>query len=189
MISPKPLFSKQSSGLTLVEILVILSILAILAGISGTALMKYLPRADLKYAARTIASLCQHARMEAIKRNAPVALVFSDTDQSCTLYIDSGDGDWSTLADNVAARHFALSEIKRGGISFGTGSAIKKPNNNSENISSFFPQNERFVFNARGGGTVGTVYVQNNINHSMAIRVQTVSGSLRTWSWDGNSWK
>ncbi|MDY0275327.1 MAG: GspH/FimT family pseudopilin [Desulfomicrobium sp.] len=163
MISPKPLFSKQSSGLTLVEILVILSILAILAGISGTALMKYLPRADLKYAARTIASLCQHARMEAIKRNAPVALVFSDTDQSCTLYIDSGDGDWSTLADNVAARHFALSEIKRGGVSF-----------------SSLPANKNFVFNTRGRLNPPSRTIELSAG-SLGMKITVLnSGSVRT---------
>lgn len=165
MSSIKPILKHRSAGLTLVEILVILSILGMLAAISGNALMKYLPRADLKYAARTITSLCQHARMEAIKRNAPVALIFNQADQSCTMYIDSGDGDWSTLADNVATRRFALSDVKRGGVSFASLPIV------AERI---------LIFSPRGRIPVPdrTIVIESS-NLRMEIKIHT-SGSVRS---------
>lgn len=176
-ITHTPPTSTRSRGFTLVELLVLLVVMTMLIAMSGTALMKYLPRADLKYAARTIASLCQHARMEAIKRNAKVEVRFSGN--TCTVNL---------AEDGTLLRLFSLSEIKRGGISFGKGSAVKKPNSN-DNITGVLPQNGRFSFKPRGGASLGTVYIQNTANHCMAVRVQSMSGSIRTWSWDGNSWK
>ncbi|NCD35503.1 MAG: hypothetical protein EOL87_19130 [Spartobacteria bacterium] len=184
--------SSKISGFSLVETLVILVIIAILAGFSGTALFSWMGRADLKRAARTIASLCQTARIEAIKRNTQVAVVFNGAANTCSVYTNSTDGlpaGWNTEADNTLLRRFALSDIARGSISFGSGTATKKPNS-ADNIVNFFPPNGRFVFNSRGGSNaLGTVYVQDSSGNSMAIRMQSMSGSFRTWAWQGSSWQ
>ena len=179
-ITHTPPTSTRNRGFTLVELLVLLTLLAILVGFSSTAMMKYLPRADLKYAARTIASICQHARMEAIKRNAPVEVRFNSADQSCTMLVDNGA---------VIAKRFSFSEIKRGGINFGHGTATRNPKNTA-NIASNLPPGNIFSFNGRGRTTdLGTVYIQNTAGHSMAIVIESMAGSVRVWSWQGSTWK
>ncbi|NLY42364.1 MAG: hypothetical protein GX055_12210 [Desulfovibrionales bacterium] len=129
-ITHTPPTSTRSRGFTLVELLVLMVVMTMLIAMSGTALMKYLPRADLKYATGTIVSILQDARMEAIK-HGPVAVIFNA--DGCTLYVDSGDGNWNTVEDNVATKRFSFSEIKRGGVSF-----------------SELPEKKVFVFGRRG---------------------------------------
>ena len=95
--------SCKSKGFALTEILLVLAILAILGGISGAALMKWLPQANLKRAARTIVSMAQDARVEAIKRNERISI--NCTADSCTV---------RRVTDNSQLRLFNLSSLKGG---------------------------------------------------------------------------
>lgn len=181
---------KKTRGFSLVEMLVILTMISILAGLSGMALFSWMGQADLKRAARTLVSLCQTARIEAIKRNTQTAVVFNGAASSCSVFLSPGaDNDWNTEADNTLLRKFALTDIARGSISFGAGTATTGPNGSGA-IGSFFPPSARFVFDSRGGSTsLGTAYVQDNSGNSIAIRMQSMSGSFRTWSWRGSAWQ
>ncbi|MDO9583638.1 MAG: hypothetical protein Q7J24_11090, partial [Desulfomicrobium sp.] len=75
------------------------------AGISGTALMKWLPEANLKRAARTIVSMCQDARVEAIKRNDQMSVNCNSTANTCVIQFTNGTThrqfDLSTLQSGV----------------------------------------------------------------------------------------
>lgn len=71
---------KARAGFTLLEMLVVLGIMGILMGIGVAALRPpsaYLFANDLK-------AMIQQARFEAIKRNVPVAVVWSSTNQTFT---------------------------------------------------------------------------------------------------------
>jgi len=94
----------RQKGFSLVELLVLLAIIGILAGLSGTALMKWIPQANLKRAARTIVSMCQDARIEAIKRNQQVSVNCTENENSCVV----------RLADGTAIRQFNLSTLQSG---------------------------------------------------------------------------
>ena len=94
----------QTKGFSLVEMLIIVAIIGILAGISGMALMKWIPQANLKRAARTIVSMCQDARVEAIKRNQ--AVNFNCTNSICQVRL--------AAAPSTILKQFNLSSMKGG---------------------------------------------------------------------------
>jgi prepilin-type N-terminal cleavage/methylation domain-containing protein len=94
----------QHDGFSLIEILVILAILGILAGLSGTALMKWIAEANIKRAARTIVSMCQDARVEAIKRNERMTVNCDDATNTCLVQFTNG----------TAHRQFDLSTLQSG---------------------------------------------------------------------------
>ena len=94
----------RSQGFSLVELLILVAIIAILVGMSGVALMKWIPQANLKRAARTIVSMCQDARIEAIKRNQQVSINCSENDKSCIVRLDDG----------TIFRQFNLSTLQSG---------------------------------------------------------------------------
>ena len=94
----------RQKGFSLVELLVLLAIIGILAGLSGTALMKWIPQSNLKRAARTIVSMCQDARIEAIKRNQQVNVNCDKDGNSCVV----------RLADGSIYRQFYLSTLRSG---------------------------------------------------------------------------
>ena len=100
----------NSKGFSLTELLLLLAVLAILAGLSGMALMKWLPQANLNRATRTIVSMCQDAKIQAIKRNRSASITCDDVTETCVSQIVSGD----TL------RQFDLSAL-RGGVSLSSG--------------------------------------------------------------------
>ncbi len=93
--------TSQPKGFSLIEVLVIVAIIGILAGMSGTALMKWIPQANLSRATRTIVSMCQDARVEAIKRNQLVNFNCNSTTNIC-----------STLIGGNATRVFNLSTLR-----------------------------------------------------------------------------
>jgi prepilin-type N-terminal cleavage/methylation domain-containing protein len=182
----------RRAGFSLVEILVVLAILGIAATISGIALFSYMPRSDLKYAARNITSLCQLARIEAIKRNIRVAVVFTAGTQTCSLYIANGDGDWLTEGDNTLLRRFDMSGVGRG-VGFGHGGATVNVAGNA--FGSNLPLDQRFEFDGRGARRSSTsteenntVYVQNIADGSMAITVHP-SGGVMVRDWGGGVWR
>lgn len=183
--------SSRPRGFTLVEIVVVLAIIGILMGLSAMALSTYLPYSNLKRATRTIISLCQLARMEAIKRNTNVAVVFNAAGRTCSVYTEDGpDNNWATEGDNEMFRRFSLDELQ-GGIDFGHGVATKTVSGATfSNSTSDLPPGSRFVFTPRGGisGSLGTVYLQDRTGATMAVSARSLSGSMLVRQWQGTQW-
>lgn len=133
----------QTKGFSLVEILVVIAIIGILAGISGIALMKWLPEANLKRAARTIVSMCQDARVEAIKRNQRINFSCNNVTNTCVISFTNG----------TALRQFDLSTI---------GSGVRLSNS----LNTTFTSRGRAL-------NAGTIPIANNAASTLSVTVRT----------------
>ena len=140
----------RQKGFTLVEVLVIVGVIALLAGLSGTALMKWIPQANLKRAARTIVSMCQDARIEAIKRNQDISFDCNSTTNSCETRVDS---------TGTSLRRFDLSTLQSGVHLTGS-------------------LNTNFTSRGRASNS-GSIPIKNNAEKTLTITVRP-SGSIVT---------
>lgn len=137
-------------GFSLIEILVVVAIIAILAGLSGNALMRWIPESNLKRGARTIVSICQDAKVEAIKRNEQVSMTCNSTTNSCEARLPS---------TNTVFRRFDLNTLQ-----------------SNVALTNTFTTN----FNSRGRSSAsGNMIIQNNVGRTLTVTVRT-SGSIVT---------
>jgi len=137
-------------GYTLLETLIVLAIAAVLTGICGTALLAALPGAEVNRAARTVVSMCRHARFEAIKRNAQIRFACDQQQNACEIRVRS---------DNTLLRRFDLSDLR----------------NQVSHAKSFTTH-----FNGLGRASVGgSVIIQNSTGLSRTVKVRP-SGSVVT---------
>lgn len=68
---------RAMSGLTLIEMFVVIALVAIIAAMAGPRLSTYLGQQRLKGAAAELSSDLQFARSESVQRNAPVTVTFN----------------------------------------------------------------------------------------------------------------
>ncbi|ACU91507.1 GspH/FimT family pseudopilin [Desulfomicrobium baculatum] len=140
----------MNKGYTLLETLVVLAIAAVLAGICGTTLLAALPGAEVNRAARTIVSMCRHARFEAIKRNVQIRFECDTEQNACEIRV---------RGDNTLLWRFDLADLR----------------NQVTHAKSFTTH-----FNGFGRASVGgSVVIQNNTGLSRTVKVRP-SGSVVT---------
>lgn len=189
MIVGKSLFQREGMrgkrGLTIIELVVVMSILAVMVMIAIPNIGRWLPRYRLKSAARDVASNMQLARLGAIKDNREWAIVFDVNGQSYQIISNRGpDGNWGTPDDTVEK---VVNLVDYRNIQFG--------DNGHGAVGGGAPVGDgvtfvgkRAEFNPAGTSTAGTVYLQNNRTDAMAIRVDSSTGIIRRWMWQ-SGWK
>lgn len=93
-------FHNKQSGLTLIEIMIVIGIIAIFAGIAIPNFLSYMPKYRLNGAARQVMGDLMAARMKAVSLNHMVKVFFysnyqykicDDADNSGTVGDDEGD--------------------------------------------------------------------------------------------------
>ena len=75
--------SQTQTGITLVELLIVIAIAAILASLAGPSFTDFINRTRQNSVVSQLVSDLNRARSEAIKRNTPVLLCERDTDTAC----------------------------------------------------------------------------------------------------------
>jgi type IV fimbrial biogenesis protein FimT len=175
-------------GFTAMELMVVVGIIAILAAIAVPNIINWLPNYRLKTAARDLVSNMQKARMQAIKENKDWAIVFDSTNSNYMICSDPGpDDSWSNFGDNRIVETLNLNGYKSG-VGYGHGSATSAVGSSfgSDNITY---NSNVVVFNPRGSGSAGYVYIDHQ-THTTTFAVGTVSsGSIRLLKWKGNKWQ
>ena len=75
--------SQAQTGITLVELLIVIAIAAILASLAGPSFSDFINRTRQSSVVSQLVSDLNRARSEAIKRNTPVLLCVRSTDSAC----------------------------------------------------------------------------------------------------------
>jgi prepilin-type N-terminal cleavage/methylation domain-containing protein len=172
-------------GFTLVELMLVIVILGIMAVFGIPGVSAWLPDHRLKRAAGDVYSNMQLARMNAIKANADWAIVFVAGTNRYLICSDEGpDGSWSATADNVIEKTASLPDYGSG-VGYGHGNATT----NATSGGGPFPgddvsyNNNVAVFNPRGTGSAGYVYLDNNKNTTTYGVGTRSSGIIRLLRW------
>jgi len=89
----------DSRGFTLIELLLIVAIIAVVVGIATPQISNMRQDFTLRAASRDLLSRMQSAKLEAVKRNANVAIVFTTGDYTAAggvggyeIFVDNGEG-------------------------------------------------------------------------------------------------
>lgn len=193
-------------GFTLVEIMVTLVIIAIAAALVSPAILSMAPDISLKSAARDVYANLQKAKISAIKENKDFAVIFDTANNRYAICSDWGaDGKWNTLADNTVIANPGIIDLNNEydyGMVFGHGdvpadNAIVPPGAFPlDNVSYSYTDpttlvvhDNVVVFNSRGLGNSGSVYL-NHIKNTTAYAINSnLSGVIQLKKWTGASWE
>lgn len=181
---------QRQDGFTLLEILLVIFIIGILSAVAIPSYYKWLPGMRLKAAARDLFSDMQFVRLEAIKTNADKAIYFDTATGIYYLCNDPGTS-WSNIADTDVIRSVNFTNTGSG-VGFGHGS-VPAGSSATTPPAAFPADNVSYtanvlVFNPRGIGSGGYVYLDNEDNSSYAVGTQT-SGVVMLRHWVGGIWK
>ena len=179
----------RKHGFTLIEVLVALIVLGILTAIAIPGFSTWLPKYRLKSASRDLYSNMQLAKMGAIKANADWAIVFDAGSNSYKICSDDGDGDWTTTGNNTIERTVDLADYKAG-VSYGHGNATDDiPGGGAPPADDITYTNDVLVFNSRGTGSGGYVYLENSKNTTTYGVGTRTSGVIQLRKWAGAAWE
>lgn len=171
----------KDNGFTLLELIVVIGIIGIIASISIPVFSVWLPNYRLKSAAQDIFSNMQQARHEAIRANETYRIKF---DPKAPGSYKITDNDSNIIKSVTFADYNSY-----GKITFGRGNADPAGYIGTTYGSDFITYNSNSAaFNARGTGSGGYVYLQNEKGTAYAIGTRT-SGVIRLLKWTGSEWE
>jgi len=177
----------RKHGFTLIELLVALIVLGILTAIAIPGFSTWLPKYRLKHAARDVYSNMQLAKMGAIRSNADWAIVFDAGANRYLVCSDSGDGDWTTVGNNDTEKTVNLGDYSSG-VAYGHGNATDDiPGGGAPPADDITYTNDVLVFNSRGTGSGGYVYLENTsstITYGVGTRT---TGVIRILKWNSST--
>ena len=186
-------FREGESGVTLIELLIIIVVLSIMAGIAIPAFSAWLPEYRLKNAARDIYSTLQMAKSGAANANETWGVFFDDSISPGSYSVwsfgpnrkwDDGEGD-----DVPHGVGIDLSEYE--GVDYGNGSA--EENIQGEAFGRFItyvtPDNVA-IFSSRGtASNLGYVYLCNTKGSAYAVGTPSQAGVIVMKKYHGGNWE
>ena len=181
----------KKNGFTLIELLITFVILGIATAIAIPGFARWLPGYRLKSASSELYANMQFAKMGAVRDNADWAVVFDTGSNSYRICSDDGgDGDWKD-GDEVEEKTVNLTNYESG-VGYGPGSATDDiPKNGAPPADNITYGSDVAVFNPRGTGSGGYVYLQNNKNTTTYGVGTRTSGVilLRKWNDSTSNWE
>jgi prepilin-type N-terminal cleavage/methylation domain-containing protein len=172
-----------TAGFTLMEVMVAIAIMGILSAFIVPNILGWRVKYSLKAAARNLYSSMQTAKGNAAKVSNEWAVVFDTAANSYSMCFDSGDGDWTTTADNDCSTATSLD-------AYGHGLIFQNPDGGA-NVSylALDDGNKAAVFNADGSSNSGFVTLVNNTPESGYKVSTTLAGIILMEIWTGGGWE
>ena len=103
---------KNTSGFTLMELMVVIAIIAIISGIAIPNFLSMLPKSRLRSATRDIVSCLQEMKLRAIRENATTVVIFNLANDEYTAFVDNGPGaatgNWALDATDTIIKRIVL---------------------------------------------------------------------------------
>jgi len=183
----------KKDGFTLIELLVTMVVLAIVTAITIPVFARWLPDYRLRAAARDVYSNMHLTKRGAMRNNSDWAIVFDTGANRYLVCSDRGtDNSWSGTADNAVEKTVLLTGYESG-VKYGHGVATKSATTppcalHADNVSYNY---NVAVFNPRGTGSAGYVYLENDegaITYAVGTRGTGII-LLRKWNSSSSEWE
>ncbi len=163
----------KNSGISIIEVMVVVAIIAILSAIAVPNYISWLPKYRLSASARDILSDLEYARGIAIKNNAHVVFEFDAANDTYNAWVDNGalgnKKNWNQDVDEGTIRSRQMpADVDISAVSF--------PNDRVRFSGNGFPETEPDPPAALGGGTItltndmGTRFVELRIGGKARIQ-------------------
>jgi len=169
---------RRNSGFTITELMIAIAIIGILVAVAVPAVINWLPNYRLKAAARDLFSHMQKAKLEAVKRNTDVIIIFTTGG-----YVPTG---------RVGSYQIFVDDTPNNGA-FDAGETVIAQISMPKNVSLYFNNFAANTtgFNSRGlpwSNNWGRAELQNNNSRFYQITLSS-AGSLRMRTGkDGITW-
>lgn len=159
-----------NKGFTFLEVVIVIAITGILSVLAVPGLSAFTERLRIETAARTISTDLREVKMKSVLDRSDHTILF-----------DPGNSMYA-----LPERQWNLPH----GVRFGFGEGVLGPPGNptstpdSDGVTFTF---NKAAFYSRGSNSMGTIYITDNYNVTMAISM-TVTGRIKIWKWDGVKW-
>ena len=187
---------KGERGAALIDVVCTAGLVAILAGIAVPVIHATRERDRARAASRYLGNRLQHARVEAVRRNARVAVRFDPDDTNRIAVYADGDGDGVHESDIDRGLDFAISDAIRlpdlfQNVGLRINQDVRDPEDGRLITAGSDPlrigTSNLLSFSPLGNGTSGTMYIAAPIGPQMAVRVLGTTGRLRVLLYDAAS--
>jgi prepilin-type N-terminal cleavage/methylation domain-containing protein len=169
----------KRSGVSLVELLVVIALVAIMAALSVPFLGRAIEKRNLDSEVDFIAGTLMTSRIKAMEKGFPFRI---DFDASNVNFISFGDKNSNGMRDN--GEEVLGPYMLRNGIAFGSGTPTG-PNDTQVPEDGISLVDNRLTFNAIGSSNAGTIYLKK-ARRTAAIRIMPASGTVVCWIYDGH---
>jgi type IV fimbrial biogenesis protein FimT len=179
----------KANGFTQTELLATMAVLAVAAIVTLPGFTRWLPDYRLRSAARDLYSNMQLAKRGAVRTNTTWALVFDTGANRYVVCSDKGDDNsWSDTEDNGIEKEVLLLDYQSG-VDYGHGIATKSATTAGGAIPAdgVSYHNNLALFNARGTGTGGYVYLENDKGTTAYAIGTRTTGMIRLVKWNALS--